>query len=344
MQARKALIPILFILIWSFSSANAGPRTLTPVGNPIKGKAPFAVDTVETLNGTFAVIGENQGNKVRSYAVDRATGALISVDTQKLLKGASDLKFIVGPRRLLAISNLKSDNVDVLSLDDAGKLIPVSDAPSGGKGPIALDVMDEGFAMVANRDTENMVVIKVDPVTGAMSIVNNIPLAPAPRAVKTTGQKVIVGHDSGILGIFKVDRASGAIILTHVENVGAQVTSMDIKAKRLAVGTFEGDVFIYKITKLSLKLLKKNSIGSSIVTDVSFSDKKTLFVTDVNPGRVAAFDLAKNGKLKLSGELQLTGQSSRALATVPGENKKDTFVIINEFSNNRTLVVKASEP
>jgi hypothetical protein len=192
--------------------------------------------------------------------------------------------------------------------------------------------------LVANNASDAVGVVRVDRRTGTLSPVGAVPVGGAPNDVKVSGRNVVVGHGtSNDVHHYRLTR-SGALERLDVEPVGGSpVTSLDVHGRWVAAGTFAGDVHLFRIGRQGLTPLGAHPTGGDI-TDVAFGSDATLFVTGGIPSRLAAFDpmpFAPLGTLDLG-----AGLTSRTLATVRGD-RRTTWVFVNEFQSDRTVVVSA---
>jgi hypothetical protein len=333
------------------------PLTLTPVGNPIPGVGPVGIAVAETSGGTYALIGDYQGNTVRSLRLDPATGTLSAVGSVPVTDGPSAIAaYRTG--HLFVVSNLRSNNVTSLRLDPAtGTLSAVGSVPSGGTGPSAIAINHDGVVVVANRDSNNVGVLRLDPATGTLSAVGSVTVGTGPAAVKISGNVVAVGHAvSNDVHLLHLDR-HGALSTIDTRSVGARVTWLHLDAVpaigarhsgsptqarleyRVAASTYpNGDVHTFIAEPARLTPLGAHATGGDIISIAL--QGYDLFVAGLQPGRLSAFDYT-SPVLPQTGTLPLSGQSSRTIATVKGPGDT-TYVIVNEYNNNRTLSVRAS--
>lgn len=348
MKAKAAFLIALF-LIGIFAVANEeelqSPLTLTPVGSPVPGKAPLPI-SVASVSNRLILIGEYGGKNLTLWDLDAATGNLTAEGTARVQKGTSDITTVTtASGTFVFASNILHDDVDSLELEPGtGALKPIGRTHSGGVGPVALGVVNTGgtnYVLSANRDSANLGVLRLDPATGVLAPVGNTPLPPDPVDLKTAGDRVIVGTSSGYIAMARIDR-TGFLTPVDVEYYsGQQITAMAVKGNRLAAATAAGEIWTLKIGTNSLDLLARNQLGKGYISDVAFSKKNTLFAVGASPGWLAAYKFPKNGSLSLRAEYSITGQSQRTIATVKGDEKGETFVIMTEFHLNQTQVFRA---
>jgi DNA-binding beta-propeller fold protein YncE len=338
MAARPVSLALALALA---APALARPVTLTPVGNPVPGVGPVGLGVAETRVGTYVVVADHQGNTVRSFGIDRTTGALTPAGSAAAPDGPSAVA-VSRAGRYVVVAGLRSNDVSVFSLDaSSGALARVgSPVPSGGSGPVALDVGDDGFVVVANKDSDQLGVLRLNLATGALVSVGSHAVGSGPADVKVAGGRVLVGHAlSNDVHLLSLDRY-GNLLPVDAKPVGARVTSVVVgpHGHLAAAGTYpNGDVHGFLVGHRGLTPLGATATGGDL-TDLALSDRGTLFATGITPARVGAFDLTRHG-LTLSGNLAMTGLSSRTLATVQGRH--GTFVIVNEYNNNQTVVLQA---
>ncbi len=346
MKAWKSVFLILFLLVAIVSAKEEElnrPLTLTPVGNVVPGKAPLAISVVSGDN-PHVLIGNYRGKRLKSWDLEDITGNITAEGTARVQKGISDITTTkINGRTYVYTANIALSDVGALRLDaGTGALSPIGNVSSGGVGPVALDVAFSGgqnFICVANRDSANLGVFRLDR-GGALSPIGSTPLPPDPIDLKATGNQVIVGTSPGIVALGRVE-PNGFVTPLDAENLGQQITAMAVRGNRLAVGTTLGDVWTYKIGTTSLNFLQRNELGKGFISDLTFSKKSTLFAVGGDPGWLAAYKFPKSGSLSLRAEFSLTGQSTRTIATVKGDEKGETFVIMNEFHLNQTQVFRA---
>lgn len=328
------------VLLGFAGAAFARPLTLSPVGAPIPGQGPVGLATItDPKHGTFVIIADFFGNQVRSYGFDRNTGSLTPVDVEPLPNGPSALAVSPGGKFVLA-TTLGGNDVTSYAIDPvSGALSPVGAVPTGGTGPVNLDVSDDGFAVIANKDSDSLGVVQIDPISGALSPIGAVPVGDGPNDVKVARRNVVVGHaNSNDVHLLRLDRFGGLLPISNVP-VGARVTGVAVRGRQVAVGTFPGDVLGFNLSRGRL-IPTYSHFTNGDITDVTISERGTLFVTGGIPGRVTAFERERPG-LREVGTLALPGGlTSRTLATVKGPNQT-TWVIVNEFQGNQTQVIAA---
>ncbi len=345
------LITTILLLPASFTSAEGEKQaalTLSLVGDPLKGKAPYAIDTWRIGSNHFVARGEYNGRKLGMFSFDNANGALTKTDSVPVGKGLSSLAAGGKDNAFVFSANIRRDQLAAFKVDPGSKtLSSIQKVPSGGTGPIKIDldwvaIDDNGFCAVLNQDSAELTMFKVNE-GGMLSSWVRVPTLPEPMAVKLIGNRIVIAHSQGNVVMALLDKDTGVVIPFDIDDAGGHITAMAVNGKKLAVSTAEGDVVTYRVGPDSLSFLERNSLGKGYISDLTFAGKRTLFVTGgVGDGWLAGYKYPKNGRLTLQGELALAGQSQRTLATVKGDEKGETFVIVNEFHNNRSLVVRAT--
>jgi 6-phosphogluconolactonase (cycloisomerase 2 family) len=327
---------ILFVA----APALAPPLTLTPVGNPVPGVGPVPVTVAETAQWAYAMVADYQGGQVRSLRIDPATGVLAPVGSAPVPGGPSALA-ISREGSYAVVTTLQNQNVTSLRIDPTtGALTPVGNAPSGGSGPSAAAVTNDGFVLVANQDSDNVGVLKLDPTTGGLLPVGVRAVGDGPACIAVAGRKVLVGHAlSNDVHLLNIDRF-GALTPIDTQSVGERVTGVAIQKPPgiVIAGTYpSGRAHAFVVTAGALVPLGSAATGGDI-TDLDYSGRGQLLVTGISPPRLAAFDVSTAG-LGVAGSLTLEGISSRTLAIARGEGSND-YAIVNEYNNNRTIVIR----
>jgi hypothetical protein len=300
----------------------------------------------ETPGGTYGIVAEFNGNQVRSLKIDRTSGLLSLVGSVSLPNGPSALAVSPGAQVLLA-TTLHGNNVMSYAIDrSTGALSPIDAVPTGGNGPVNLDISNGGFAVIANKDSNGLGVVKIDPNSGLLTLVGSVAVGNAPNDVKITGRRVVVGHAiSNDVHLLRLDRF-GALYPLDVKPAGAgtsRVTSMAVHGRDVVAGTFDGLVHYYRIRSDQLFPRGVYDTGGDI-TDITIVKggplNKTLLVAGGIPNRVTAFEL-DGDELVESGSLLFPGApTSRTLATTRGW-RRVTYVLVNEFQGNQTWVIAA---
>ncbi|GLD94085.1 hypothetical protein PINS_up002696 [Pythium insidiosum] len=135
-------------------------------------------------NGSHGVFGADLGNdRIVQFAIDPSTGKLVERGRQAFIarpSGAGPRHMAIHPNqrtaaairvsangRFVYSSNRGHNSIAIFSIDQSGKLSLVGHEPSGGKTPRDFIVHD-GFLLVANQDSHNLVVFRVDASTGKL--------------------------------------------------------------------------------------------------------------------------------------------------------------------------------
>lgn len=334
-------LPAFALALALATPALARPLTLTPVGNPIPGVGPVGLTVAETRGGTYVIVGDHQGNTVRSLRLDRGTGALTPIGSIPLANGPSALAVSRNGQFVVA-TTLRGNDVTSLRLDaGTGALSPIGSVPSGGSGPLAVAINDNGVVVVANKDSDSVGVLQLDPQTGALRPIGSHTVGTGPSSITISGNQVVVGTSiSNDVHLLRLDRF-GALYPVDSAAIGARITSVATSANGnvLAVGTYpNGNVHGFVVGPRRLLSIGSTNTGGDI-TSLTISEGR-LFVAGIQPARVASFELDRHG-LQQTGNLAMTGLSSRTLAAVGGPGRT-SYVIVNEYNNNQTLVVKAA--
>lgn len=316
----------------------ARPLTLTLVGAPIPGNGPYGQAVAKTTGGTYAIIGDHDGNLLRTFRLDPGTGTLSPIGSVPLENGPSAVAVSRDNRHVVA-TTLRGNNVNPFRLDPAtGLLSPIGSVPSGGSGSVDVDVSDDNFVVVANKDSDNLGVLRLDPFTGGLSPVENISVGDAPNTMKITGPHVVVGHEnSNDVHLYQFDQFEGLRKL-DVKLIG-RVTSLAVYDDVAVAATAGGNLHSFRIASQQLNHLWSVNLGFGI-SDITFSDDKTLFATGGVPNRLAAYEFNPNG-LQLAGTLFLAAPpTSSTVATAQGSGQI-TYAIVNQYQGNQTYVIAA---
>ncbi len=329
--------------------AAAAPQvTITDVGPPLPGSGPVALATGSALGFLpFVLIGDATGNQVRAYRLDALTGAPTFMTSVPVPGGPSAIALGPANTSFVLVTSVLSNEVRCFQLNPfLGQLTQVGPAvSSGGVGPVAIATQEDGFVLVANKDSDDVRVLRLNQITGVFVSVGGHSVGDRPVGVaihrrSPSTSKVIVAHTNSLdMQYFEMD-ANGAIHPRDVENLGAHVTSVAFGRRgNLALGATypAGDVHGFLTLGGQLTPLGAHPTGGD-VTDMVLSDRR-IYVTGVEPPRMAVLGPALGGGLQTLGSHALSGVSTRTLATVQGWGGA-TFVIVNEFHNNQTRILR----
>jgi hypothetical protein len=356
---RRASLAVPFsvaLLVLPATPALAPPVTLTQVGTPIPGVGPVGMSVEKLPGGVFVLVANYQNDDLRSLRFDPATGALFPVSTIRTGDGPSA---VVASKdgNFACVSNLLSNDISALRIDPAtGLLTLMGTASSVGSGPSSIALSDDGYVVVANRESDSLQALKLDQETGTLTQRSVYPAGNGPADIAVSGRKVVVGHAlSNDVHYLNLDEG-GALHPIDVESVGERVTAVGIQKNVAIAATYPGgNLYAFSLTATGMVPLGFYSTGGDI-TDFGFLrlplgpgspvlplevSSMRIVVTGINPPRVQVFELGSGGITSL-GSLPLTGNSSRTLQVVPSTGTGDAHVVVNEYNNNRTLVVRVS--
>ncbi len=342
MGARSYVLAFGVVLACA-APAVAHPVTISPVGNPVPGQGPVGVAVAEPRGSDpFVLVADHLGNRVRSLRLNRRTGLLSPAGSADVPGRPSDLAVSRGAGFVL-VSSLQTSQVSVLSLDArTGALAQVgSPLPSGGTGPLGLDITNDGFVLVANKDSDQIGVLRLNQRTGVLVSVGSHTVSSGPSKVRVAGNRVFVATAiSNDVHMLHVDRY-GNLLPRDTKPVGAPIYSLvvGLGGRAVAAGTYpNGDVHGFLAGPRRMVSIGSSPTGADI-TDMAWLPQAggTLVVTGNTP-RVAAFDIGRGG-LSPSGNLPMIGVALRKMATVRGEGRT-TFVIVNEYENHFTHVLE----
>ncbi len=142
-------------------------------------------------DGRFAYVFNELAGTLTTFAYNAATGALTEVATVSSLppgyegrKWGAELATDAAGKFLYA-SNRARDAVAVFAIDPAkGTLSFINDTPSGGQTPRHFALLPSGRHMlVANQNSNNVLVSTVDAVTGKLSAFTPVAEVSAPVAI-----------------------------------------------------------------------------------------------------------------------------------------------------------------
>jgi 6-phosphogluconolactonase len=169
------------LLVYRFD-ANRGP--LAPSDPPFAKVAPGAGPRHFAFapSGRVVYLVYEMGSSVSAFSYDPSHGKLNPLQTISTLpkdfKRESDAAEIeVSPSgKFLYASNCGHDSIALFSIDDrSGTLTPVEHVPTGSKTPrhFAIDPTSSHL-VVANQDSDNLVVLGIDPSSGRLKRLSEV--------------------------------------------------------------------------------------------------------------------------------------------------------------------------
>jgi len=345
MRLVRASLPIaLVVLALAKPGAAKQPLTLSPVGAPIPGQAPVGITTTTVGRETYVAVADYEGDQVRNYRLDKATGTLSPVGAVPIPNKPSAVAS-AHKGAFLIVATEGGDDLTAVRIDPTSGLLTLvgGTVASGGLDPVNLDVDRHGHAVIANKASSTLGVVKIDKHTGTLSPVGAVPVpvGAGPNDVKVKGKHVVVGTAvSNQVELHRIDKTGTLSPVGAPVPVGpSQVTGIAVKNNLVIASTFAGAVHAFQIGSKGLKPLGSHPSGGDI-TDVAFAPNGWLFVAGGFPGRVASFTFSKKRGLENGSTLDLTPFNSRTIATVKGK-KGAIFVIENEYQGDQTIVVSA---
>lgn len=142
-------------------------------------------------NGKFAYVITEMGNTLCAFSYDSSSGMLNPIQVISSLvenfhgqnHGAAVIVHKSG--KFLYASNRGENTIAVFAVDaDSGQLQPLSRHSTEGKNPRDFTIDPSGeLLVVANQDTNNIVPLRIDPATGALSRAGDAIQVPAPVCV-----------------------------------------------------------------------------------------------------------------------------------------------------------------
>ncbi len=162
------------IMIYEVKESGKLIPASTPFVSSIPGSGPRHL--VIHPKGNFAYSAEELTSTVASYSIDKATGALSPLERKKMLpddfnsrNSAADIHFSPDGKFLYA-SNRGHESLVIYNVNpENGKLDLVGHENTGGRHPRNFMIDKNGeFVLVANRDTDNIVMLKRNKKTGTL--------------------------------------------------------------------------------------------------------------------------------------------------------------------------------
>jgi 6-phosphogluconolactonase len=182
------------VLIYRFDSAKG---SLTPNNppfaklNPGSGPRHLAFHP----NGKFAYLLTEMEDSVTAFAYKASNGSLSQLQTVSALstlrkdykgpKEAAEIAVHPNGKFLYASNRAGIDTISLFSIDPVkGTLNLKNEYPTMGKTPRNFAIDPTGkFLLAANQESNNIVVFRVDPITGALSPTGDVVEVPAPVCV-----------------------------------------------------------------------------------------------------------------------------------------------------------------
>jgi 6-phosphogluconolactonase len=179
------------VLVYRFDSAKG---TLTP-NNPAFAKLNPGAGPRHVAfhpSGKFVYALTEMENTVTTFAYNATTGTLSPLQTLSTIRGdysgpKEAAEVVVHPKgKFLYASNRSGiDTITGFSIDPAkGTLKLIAEFPTMGKTPRNFAIDPNGkFLLAANQESNNLVVFRIDPVTGRLTPTGDIVEVPAPVCV-----------------------------------------------------------------------------------------------------------------------------------------------------------------
>ena len=175
---------------------NAGNGDLSPIEpfvklNPGAGPRHLAFHP----NGKFAYVLAEMGSSVTAFAYRASSGSLSSLQTVSTLsilrkdysgpKEAAEIAVHPNGKFLYASNRAGIDTISVFSIDPIKGTLKLKDEyPTMGKTPRNFSIDPTGkFLLVANQESNNIVVFRIDATTGALRPTGENTEAPAPVCI-----------------------------------------------------------------------------------------------------------------------------------------------------------------
>ncbi len=175
---------------------NAGNGDLSPIEpfvnlNPGAGPRHLAFHP----NGKFAYVLSEMGSSVTAFAYRASSGSLASLQTVSTLsilrkdysgpKEAAEIAVHPSGKFLYASNRAGIDTISTFSIDHVkGNLKLKDEYPTMGKTPRNFSIDPTGkFLLVANQESNNIVVFRIDATTGALRPTGENTEAPAPVCI-----------------------------------------------------------------------------------------------------------------------------------------------------------------
>jgi 6-phosphogluconolactonase len=179
------------VLVYRFDAAKG---TLMPNTPPFAKLNPGAGPRHVAFhpNGRFAYVLAEMENTVTALAYNGAKGSLLPMQTLSTIRSdysgpKEAAEIVVHPKgKFLYASNRAGiDTITGFSIDAAkGTLKLIAEFPTMGKTPRSFAIDPNGkFLLAANQESNNVVVFRIDPVTGRLTPTGDIVEVPAPVCI-----------------------------------------------------------------------------------------------------------------------------------------------------------------
>ena len=179
------------VLVYRFDAAKG---TLMPNTPPFAKLNPGAGPRHVAFhpNGRFAYVLAEMENTVTALAYNGAKGSLLPLQTLSTIRSdysgpKEAAEIVVHPKgKFLYASNRAGiDTITGFSIDAAkGTLKLIAEFPTMGKTPRSFAIDPNGkFLLAANQESNNVVVFRIDPVTGRLTPTGDIVEVPAPVCI-----------------------------------------------------------------------------------------------------------------------------------------------------------------
>jgi 6-phosphogluconolactonase len=176
---------------------NAGKGTLTPNSPPYAKVNPGAGPRHVAFhpNGKFVYVLAEMEDSVTAFAYKASNGSLSPLQTVSALstlrkdykgpKDAAEIAVHPSGKFLYASSRGGIDTISAFSINPAkGTLNLKNEYPTMGKTPRNFAIDPTGkFLLAANQESNNIIVFRIDPITGALAPTGDMAEAPAPVCI-----------------------------------------------------------------------------------------------------------------------------------------------------------------
>jgi len=188
------------ILVYRFNSAKGSLAPDTPPFvklNPGAGPRHLAFHP----NGKFAYVLTEMGSSVTAFAYKASKGSLSPLQTVSTLsilrkdysgvKEAAEIAVHPNGKFLYASNRAGIDSISTFSIDPVKGTLKLKDEyPTMGKTPRNFAIDPTGkFLLVANQESNNIIIFRIDSTTGALSPTGEITEVPAPVCITFVAAK-----------------------------------------------------------------------------------------------------------------------------------------------------------